>query len=68
MKICHFNTLFSAHQVEDVILFVFKLSKLIIFIFELFQGLELIKYVLLVFIFQYQMVSKINLEYLWIMF
>jgi hypothetical protein len=45
MKICCFNILFSAHQVENVILFIFKPSKLIVFIFELFQSLELIKYV-----------------------
>jgi len=45
MQICCFNILFGAHQVENVILFVFKLSKFIVFIFELFQSLEL-KYVL----------------------
>jgi hypothetical protein len=36
-KFCHFNTLFSAHQVEDVILVIFKLSNFTVFIFELFQ-------------------------------
>jgi hypothetical protein len=46
MQNCHFNTLFDAHQVEDVILFIFKLSKLISFIFGLFQSSQLIKYVL----------------------
>jgi hypothetical protein len=40
------DILFGAHQVEDVILFIFKLSKLIIFIFGFFQSPELIKYVL----------------------
>jgi len=45
MKICRFNTLFGAQQVENVILFIFKLSKLIVFIFELFQSLKLIKFV-----------------------
>jgi hypothetical protein len=44
MKICHFNTLFGAHKVENV--FLFKISKLIVFIFRIFQSLELIKYVL----------------------
>jgi hypothetical protein len=32
MKIYRFNTLFGAHQVEHVILFIFKLSKFIVFI------------------------------------
>jgi hypothetical protein len=45
MKICPFKTLFSAHQVEDVILFIFKFSKLIVSIFELFQTPKLTKYV-----------------------
>jgi hypothetical protein len=45
MKICHFNTLLGAHQVQYVILLFFKLSKLVSFIFKLFQSLELIKYV-----------------------
>jgi hypothetical protein len=47
MQMCHFNILFGAHHVKNVILFIFKLSKFIVFIFELFQSLELIKYVLL---------------------
>jgi hypothetical protein len=47
MKICHFNTLFGAHQVEDVFFFL-KFSKLIVSIFELFQSSELIKYVFLI--------------------
>jgi hypothetical protein len=46
MKIYCFNTLFGAHQVEDVNLFIFKFSKFTIFIFRLFQSSELIKYVL----------------------
>jgi hypothetical protein len=46
MQICRFNILFGAHQVEDVILFIFKLSNFIILIFKLFQSLELIIYVL----------------------
>jgi len=46
MQICCFNILFSAHHVEDVILFIFKLSKFIVSIFKLFQSQELIKYVL----------------------
>jgi hypothetical protein len=46
MQICCVNVLFGAHQVEDVIIFTFKLSKFIVFIFELFQSLKLIKYVL----------------------
>jgi hypothetical protein len=37
-KFCHFNTLFGAHRVENVILVIFKLSKLIVFIFGLFQS------------------------------
>jgi hypothetical protein len=37
MQICHFNILFGAHHVEDIILFIFKFSKFIAFIFELFQ-------------------------------
>jgi hypothetical protein len=41
MQICRFNILFGAHRVENVILFVFKLSKFIVFIFENFQSLEL---------------------------
>jgi hypothetical protein len=41
MQICRFNILFGAHRVENVILFVFKLSKFIVFIFEIFQSLEL---------------------------
>ncbi len=45
MQICHFNILFGAHQVENVILFIFKLSKKIIFIFKKFQSWELNKYV-----------------------
>jgi hypothetical protein len=45
MQICRFNILFVAHQVEDVILFKFKLSKFILFIFGLFQSSKLIKYV-----------------------
>jgi hypothetical protein len=45
MQICHFNTMFGAHQVEDVILFIFKFSKFIVFIFKLFQSPKLIKYV-----------------------
>jgi len=45
MQIYHFNILFGAHWVEDVILFIFKLSKFIVFIFELFQSSELVKYV-----------------------
>jgi hypothetical protein len=44
MKTCHYNSLFGDHQVEDVILFIFKFSKLIVFIFGLFQSPELIKY------------------------
>jgi len=32
---------FSAHQVEDVILFIFELSKLIVSIFEPFQSPKL---------------------------
>jgi hypothetical protein len=40
MKIWHFNTLFSSHQVENVILFIFKLLKLIVYIFGLFQSLN----------------------------
>jgi hypothetical protein len=44
MKIYCFNILFGAHQVEDVNLFIFQLSKFIVFIFRLFQSLELIKY------------------------
>jgi hypothetical protein len=43
MKICCFNTLFCAHRVENIILFIFKLSKLTVFIFELFQSPKLIK-------------------------
>jgi hypothetical protein len=46
-KFCHFNTLFGAHQVEDVILVIFKLSKFIVFFFRLFQFLELLKYLLI---------------------
>jgi hypothetical protein len=46
MKICHFNTLFSTLQVENVILFIFQLSKFIVFIFRLFQNSKLIKYVM----------------------
>jgi hypothetical protein len=46
VKICGFDFLFSAHHVENVIIFIFKLSKLIFLIFGLFQSLELIKYVL----------------------
>jgi hypothetical protein len=45
MQICCFNILFGAQQVEDVILFICKLSKFIVFIFKIFQSLELIKYV-----------------------
>jgi len=41
-----FQILFGAHQVEDVIIFTFKLSKFIVFIFGLFQSSKLIKYVL----------------------
>jgi hypothetical protein len=48
MQICRFNILFSAHLVEDVILFIFKLSNFIFLIFELFQSPKLIKYVFLV--------------------
>jgi hypothetical protein len=46
MQICCFKILFGAPQDEDVILFIFKLSKFIIFILRLFQSLELIKHVL----------------------
>jgi hypothetical protein len=46
MQFFCFNILFGAHQVEDVILFNFKLSKFIVFIFKKNQSLELIKYVL----------------------
>jgi hypothetical protein len=45
MQICRF-TLFGAHWIEDVILFIYKLSNFIVFIFKLSQSLELIKYVL----------------------
>jgi len=45
MKICCFNTLFGAHQVEDVILSIFKLLKLILNFFEFFQSWKLITYV-----------------------
>jgi hypothetical protein len=47
MQICHLNTLFGAHEVENVIIFLFKLSKFIFLIFRLFQSPKLIKYVLL---------------------
>jgi hypothetical protein len=46
MQICRFNILFGAHKVEDVILFIFKLSKFIVSILGLFQSPKLIKYVL----------------------
>jgi hypothetical protein len=39
-KFCHFNTLFGAHQVEDVILFIFKLSKFFFF-FQTFSKSEI---------------------------
>jgi hypothetical protein len=42
MQIRHFNTMFNAHQVEDVILFIFKISKFIVFIFKKFQSSKLI--------------------------
>jgi hypothetical protein len=45
-KFCCFNILFGAHQVEDVILVIFTLSKFIVFVFELFQSPQLIKCVL----------------------
>jgi hypothetical protein len=38
MQICCLNILFGAHQVENVIIFIFELSKFIIFIFGLFQS------------------------------
>jgi hypothetical protein len=37
--------LWIVYQVEDVILFIFKLLKLIVFIFRFFQSPKLIKYV-----------------------
>ncbi len=48
VKICHFNILFGRHQVEDVILFLFLFSKLIVSIFKLFQSSKLIKYMFLI--------------------
>jgi len=38
--------LFGSHQVENVILFIFKLLKLIVYVFGLFQSIELINYML----------------------
>jgi hypothetical protein len=46
MQICHFNTLFGAHHAENVILFIFKLLKFIVYIVKLLQNLNLIKFVL----------------------